>query len=216
MKRREGHRRVGRRILVVCEGEQTERHYFNTLRQTFRLSTENLMVRVAGGGSPEKIVDIAIQALTKASSSQPEAGLDAVWVVFDAERGGASRASHAVEAAVRAGVTPALSNPCFEFWLLLHERSDAPQLTAAEAKRRCDKRLGVPGSANAPAAFDDARLTASWQRAAENARAVRLRAANDESMPEEPAYAVVLARNPNTNVDQLVEVLASARPSATG
>jgi RloB-like protein len=106
--------------------------------------------------------------------------LDEAWVVFDAEIVPHSRAEQATATAESARMRPALSNPCFEVWLLLHAGQEASHLDAVAAKKRCRDDLGIPGPGKKPAVFDDPRLTAPWSSAAEHADARRKQIRADE------------------------------------
>jgi hypothetical protein len=122
-------------ILIYCGGVRTERDYFNALRRHMRRS--NMTVRVRQDG-------VAPEALVRAAAAfrdrQPGV-FDEVWCVvdtdeFDIEAAVASANQHRVSLAV--------SNPCFELWLLLHH-SDCPAYCngCAEVLRRL--RRHVPG-----------------------------------------------------------------------
>jgi RloB-like protein len=47
------------RVLIVCEGEKTERIYFKDLINHYRLSTANIEVCSSGGSAPKSVVDHA-------------------------------------------------------------------------------------------------------------------------------------------------------------
>ena len=47
------------RVLIVCEGEKTEPHYFGGLRLHYRLSSANIEITRAHGTDPMSIVSFA-------------------------------------------------------------------------------------------------------------------------------------------------------------
>jgi hypothetical protein len=200
-------RPTGRRILVVCEGKRDERHYIDSLRTTFRLSAANLIIESADGGSPDSIVAFAIAQKTRFGTGGAEA-LDEAWVLLDSEKAEHSGIQSAVDAAIEEGLQVAVSNPCFELWLLLHAQDRGANMTAKSAKRLLESELNIPGPAKAPASFNDERLTGDWQAAAARAEARRDRIIRDESLGGgEDAYRVVLLGNPATCVDRLIHAL---------
>ncbi len=113
-------------ILIVCEGKKTEPAYFLAMRKRLGLTSVEVEVIGGNGGSaPITIVDSAValklarEILAKNSVIHRE--YDYVWCVIDVE------APHPHESLYRAcnkatdnGLRMALSNPCFEYWYLLH------------------------------------------------------------------------------------------------
>src|SRR4051794_16354484 len=123
-----GRRRPTRRprecILVVCEGEETEPNYLEGLRKSISLST--LDVQIVGEGA--EIVGVVAEAVrlkeereAEAKESLRLAPFDEVWCVVDTERRNDNPSwERGVDRAAALGLHLAWSNPCFEFWLLLH------------------------------------------------------------------------------------------------
>ncbi|HKC62996.1 MAG TPA: RloB family protein [Pyrinomonadaceae bacterium] len=112
------------RILVVCEGRITEPQYFDA----FRREEENRLVDVridSEGGAPKTLVE---RAANRKKESEEEARrardenlkYDEVWCVFDVDEH--PRLPDARQQARDNGINLAISNPCFELWLLLHFR----------------------------------------------------------------------------------------------
>lgn len=112
------------RILVVCEGANTEKQYFEQFARFHRNSLVEVIVE-GGKGVPLTVVRVAKERKDRASSEarrKDDAFLEyqSVWCVFDVD-------DHpsVPEARVMAadnGIELAISNPCFELWLLLHHR----------------------------------------------------------------------------------------------
>jgi RloB-like protein len=100
-----------RTILVYCGGDRTEPDYFDGLRVSLRSSRVTVKVRKES---------IAPDALVRAASAYRDRRpnvFDEIWCVVDVDQFDIDAAS--LEAR-RYGVSLAVSNPCFEFWLLLH------------------------------------------------------------------------------------------------
>lgn len=111
------------RILVVCEGAETEGRYLEPLRDDLNLKPNIEIVRA--GKEILGVVEEAIQRRDEraaAAASPMVEEFDEVWCVVDTEQmihnktawdKGANRAK-------AAKLELAWSNPCFEYWLLLH------------------------------------------------------------------------------------------------
>ena len=109
-----------RRILIVCEGKETERNYFDQLRRE-GWAKENLAVTVkrGKGGSREQIARFAVRLKKEANTAcEP---FDKVWCVMDVEKP-TDRDDCRVALRILGGheIEPCLSNPAFEVWLLSH------------------------------------------------------------------------------------------------
>jgi hypothetical protein len=95
----------------VCGGQRTEKDYFNGLRDAFRAA--NIVIKVHGSsGAPLAVVKKAYELFTEDSDQ-----FDECWAVFDVDD---FDISNALKEARQREVNVAVSNPCFEYWLLLH------------------------------------------------------------------------------------------------
>lgn len=122
-RRRAPHRQAANRILVVCCGK-TEKQYFEGLKRSSHLTALKVVSEV---GSPEQLVDYAVEIRRRA-----EDGFDQVWCVVDVDEFDLSKA---VVAAERTAVSLAVSDPCFELWLLLHFRGHNAYIDGAKAAK---------------------------------------------------------------------------------
>ena len=131
----------GKTILIVTEGEKTEPCYLKGLRNRLRLSAVEIRVVTADGTDALSVVETAI-SLRDQRKKQSRSGVsvpyDTVWAVFDTERADTNPKLHdALQKAKANKINVALSNPCFEFWLLLHfEYTTAPFVACANVIRR--------------------------------------------------------------------------------
>ena len=129
-RRRPGNRQPKNRVLVVCCGARTEKQYLDGMRRHFRDSPIAVVVRPEAG-APSQLVDYAAKVWQRDIE-----GFDEVWCVFDVDDFEAD-IPKAVSMARRAKISLAISNPCFEFWLLLHFKEHSAWLngpTGAMAK----------------------------------------------------------------------------------
>jgi hypothetical protein len=109
-------------ILVCCEGNGTEPGYFRCLMRKSHNSLLRLDVK-RGGSVPKTLVDYAIDlrrdAEKRARRERDETlKYDEVWCVFDVDVH--EHLDAAIQRAEEKGINTAISNPCFELWLLLH------------------------------------------------------------------------------------------------
>lgn len=188
--RRAGTSAEAETVAIVCEGQKTEDIYFSGIRREFRLTTARLRV-VSLGADPLRVVQ-------EAESLRDE--YDHTWAVFDVEAPGAhaiphARFSQAVKRADHLGIRCAISNPCFELWLLLHFRSQTAFINneAIRAKvRQCPCEYDAKG-------FDFAKVWPHHRQAIQNAATLDVRQRTDN--------AELIDRNPWTSVHELVAQL---------
>lgn len=120
-------------LRIFCEGAKTEPYYIRSYIQDHFSSSRVgvIMVEDTRKNTPVQLVEEAIK-LKRSERSLPE---DEFWVVYDREAVGKySRAKHAEawEKARSAKIKVALSNVCFEYWLLLHLVNTAAAYTSCD------------------------------------------------------------------------------------
>lgn len=116
-------------MLIVTEGSQTEPKYFDY----YRTRRTNIDIQVLGskdsGGDTDylSLVRKAIHYIDKNELSAAHG--DTMWVVADGDinynnpdpvKAKTTQLDKARKMAAKAGIMVAISNPCFEFWYLLH------------------------------------------------------------------------------------------------
>ncbi|MFI7076420.1 RloB family protein [Micromonospora sp. NPDC049903] len=199
--RRQPGRREERKAYLICsEGENTETLYFKGLRRELRAGTVRIEV-FSGKGQPYGVVQKALtEAERAAAGGEP---YDEVWCVFDVEAPDPhAQLDAALGLAKQHRIHCAVSNPCFEVWLLLHFEN-LPHLTTDEACRRLERHPCGYRRRDKGLNFEALRLG----RAEAIRRASQLdRQQVGRSLPE---------RNPSTSVPLLVTALESdAGPAA--
>jgi hypothetical protein len=112
------------RILVLCEGKKTEPEYLRGLQCWCRNHLVEIVI------SKERGVPLTLVKLAKEQAAQARAdaqryhdeflAFDQVWCVTDVDEH--PNLSEAIDMAGANGIELAISNPCFELWLLLHFR----------------------------------------------------------------------------------------------
>ena len=126
LKRHRFQREPKRRFILFCEGKNTEPAYFNAVKR----ACVNALVEVEivpAVGVPYTIAERASErarseglAPAKRRKLNSFEETDQVWAVFDVDDH--PNFDDAVSLCEQARVRVARSNPCFELWLLLHER----------------------------------------------------------------------------------------------
>jgi hypothetical protein len=125
--RRAGPTRAPRKtFLIVTEGKKTEPNYLRALCRRLRLSIAEVVVHHPEATDPKNLTEAAIE-LGKARRREARNSLlvpyDEVWVVYDLEKlHDERRQLHKSQQGKQKahGVRVVTSDPCFEYWLLLH------------------------------------------------------------------------------------------------
>lgn len=115
-------------IYIICEGEETEIKYFKHFR------SRNCLVEVTPMPSKHKAAEHLVRhakGLIGQSEYHPKDG-DEIWCVFDCDDNSNESLNKAVELAEKSGYKIAYSNPCFEYWYLLHYVSHNGYLKGAD------------------------------------------------------------------------------------
>ncbi len=124
-----------RLIVIASEGKDTERIYFNALAKEYANPRVHVHVLERSGdeqnnSSPEHV----LKQLNDYKSQYELEDDDELWLVVDKDRWTEAMLSHvATECKQEISMHMALSNPCFELWLLLH-LEDVASLTSEEQK----------------------------------------------------------------------------------
>jgi hypothetical protein len=113
------------RVLIVCEGEKTERNYFDEIRRKFRISAAHIRVIPSEGTDPKSVVNFAEEEFNRNGK-----GFEKVYAVFDHDdHDDYANAIHMAEAKDKklkndekqpVAFEAIVSVPCFALWLLLH------------------------------------------------------------------------------------------------
>src|SRR5579862_1106584 len=143
LRRRRPFKEVKKRILIVCEGEVTERYYFSDLgHQTRSL----VRLTIKSGGTPKTLVEYAVELKVdaeQAAKREKDQNLtyDSVWCVFDVDEH--PFVPEARQQARDNRIEVAVSNPCFELWALLHFQDCRGHIDRRSIQRLC--RQHMPG-----------------------------------------------------------------------
>jgi hypothetical protein len=184
-RRRRPSRQPRTRLLIVCGATRTEPTYLSGLRQAAR--NPAVAVKVATHPrDPKSVVNYA----RKLRDQAPE-DFDQIWCVLDVDE---FEFEIALSTARQEQIALAISNPCFEFWLLLHHLDMTAPLSSPGAALRHLKG-SVPGYGKTDLRFND---FAKWvPDAVRRAKAL-------------PGSNEILGPNPSTGMWRLAELMTEA------
>lgn len=168
---------------MVCGGARTEPDYFAGLLRARRNPAVNVKV-IDEARDPDSVIRYA-----SGYADRSPTGFDQIWCVLDVDEF-SFRA--AVPAARRSGIRLAVSNPCFEVWLLLHHADVSGELANAQAAITKLVRH-VPGYCKTRLRFED--FAAGVEAAVTRGRVLY-------------AEGEGIGPNPSTGVWRLVEAIA--------
>jgi hypothetical protein len=196
LRRRTASRPERKTIVVFCEGEASEPDYLNALKRLPGVRG-NISINVEidpGQGVPFTLVKRAV-----ARSGDDE--VDECWCVFDVEwPQNHPNLDRAVRMAADHGIRLALSNPCFELWLILHFEYQTAFMSTDDAESKSRKLDGRAGKR-----IDGSQYIEHRRVAAERAASLAIRHARNQSpFPDD---------NPSST---MYELLAAIEPPCAG
>ena len=131
-------RLIGRRILISCEGEETEHKYFEDIRKSLRMEPNKIIVLEPEASDPLSVVRQVLDERDYRKQDKEWDEDDMAWAVFDGDEHKANNINNWQEALQLAQVNNiylAVSNPSFEYWYLLHYQDQNSSLTRQQAVR---------------------------------------------------------------------------------
>jgi RloB-like protein len=141
--RRAASRPIANKLLIVCEGQKTEPQYFKGIRQHKRLRT--LQVTIVDASGRTNPIAIINRAITERQTIQADKGWeanDSVWAVFDGDEHrhqDPQNWNSAIDKAKTQKINLAITNPCFEFWYLIHYQDATANMDAKTALKQLQK-----------------------------------------------------------------------------
>lgn len=121
-RKRPGAYRDARLVIIAAEGTNTEKFYFYDLAETYANPQIHVVVldRIETASSPGHIIS---QLDEFKARYRIKSGYDELWLVIDVDRWGEEKLADIARKAIQKQYHLAVSNPCFEIWLLIHHRS---------------------------------------------------------------------------------------------
>jgi len=125
-------------LLIVCEGSVTEPSYLEEIKRFYNINPANIVIHGERCGSSPKSV------VTFAKKESKEDDYDKVFCVFDRDKHDSfDSAIDQISSLNRNIKWPSfiaiISNPCFEFWILLHFRYTTKIYTPIAGKSLCQQ-----------------------------------------------------------------------------
>jgi hypothetical protein len=121
LRRKEG-AKERKSVLIVCEGKKTEPIYFNLLQKKLRMKLTDVEV-VHRNPAPISVVNHAIKlkkerAIVAGQKDSSKVEYEKVYCVMDVDKH--ESLLRAIDKAGANEMEVVLSNPCFEYWYILH------------------------------------------------------------------------------------------------
>ena len=133
LNRRKAFKEPRKSILIVCEGEKTEPIYFNALKKRLRLIMVDIEI-IGEGAAPINVVNRAISLREDrkiiANKSLTKAEYEIIYCVFDVDTH--ETLDQAIDKARGNEICVILSNPCFEYWYILHFRKTSAPFSSSQ------------------------------------------------------------------------------------
>lgn len=115
-------------LLIVSQGEVTEKEYFKKLRREIR--TVEITVNEKSK-DPRNIIDHTLNFIKYGSKD-----FDTIWCVVDVDNTKKDNFSSARAVAQKNGINIIISDPCFELWALLHRQNVCDPILTIDAQAR--------------------------------------------------------------------------------
>ncbi|EAI3764214.1 RloB domain-containing protein [Campylobacter coli] len=130
---RKARRKENEVILIVCEGKKTEVDYLRQLKDYLKLNNVRIDIFSSKNPSPLKVVKFA-------KEKSEEYFYNKIYCVFDKDTH--LDFNEAKQKCEQCNFEAIISNPCFEFWILLHfEYTTKPFGTNSPCKELIDNDL---------------------------------------------------------------------------
>jgi hypothetical protein len=182
------------------EGLVTEPEYIEAVKRSRQMRSVEVVIET-GHTDPIGIVNQAKARRKEACKTEP---FDQVWCVFDTEakrtqrcREGLREAINSADHARGGPIALAISNPCFELWIWLHEHDQNSWIASTDIQSRCtrvvDKHI---------VKVDE--LLSLYPDAKRRAEELDEKHESDKRKPED--------RNPSSGMHRLVDAILAAFP----
>lgn len=136
------------KIIIVVEGKKTEKQYFTNLKISFHKLTLHVEVHPGiGKYDALSLVKYASELKKKDLNNNVwDEQIDQIWVVCDTEGvQNVRKIQSAKMLASRNGIKLALSNPCFEYWGILHYQKTFRPFQTPEKVKQYLREAYIPG-----------------------------------------------------------------------
>lgn len=191
-------REIGRKVIIVCEGE-TEEIYFEAIRKSKKLQMLKIRVVNPDFSDPENIVKFAVDLRNEAKRQKNWLDKDEAWAIFDGDEHVANNPQNwnrALTLAAQETINLGISNPSFELWYLLHYQNQTANIHRAAAKKRLVSHLPAYDKTTD---FYESHFKSRTSQATSRAKKLLIRIQQDD---------LETYNNPSTRIHLLVETLS--------
>lgn len=123
-----------RLIIIATEGEKTEKQYFGMFNDNTRVQV--VILPTEHGKSDPKAILARLKDYYQEHALNVE---DELWLVIDVDRWGEANLSEVARQSKQLSFKLAISNPCFEIWLLCHFQNATEILNSLGMSGRCSE-----------------------------------------------------------------------------
>ncbi|MEO7331717.1 MAG: RloB family protein [Minicystis sp.] len=122
-------------FVLATEGTETERQYFLGLQARGIIDRSRIHLEVIATpredttSAPKHVLARLADFATRYRLIE---GMDELWLVIDVDRWPEQQLSEVAQEASQKRFSLAVSNPCFELWLLLHLRSEVAEIRCCD------------------------------------------------------------------------------------
>jgi hypothetical protein len=125
-------KKSARLIIIACEGKETEKIYFNAVKNS--RCAGNVHMEVLERDSTDSSPSVVYNQLKQFQDTYQLEDDDELWIVIDKDRWNTKTLAGIARLCTQSKFMHfAMSNPCFELWLLLH-CEDVASMSAEELK----------------------------------------------------------------------------------
>lgn len=189
-------------FLIICEGQETEKNYFNSFRAN--KSVEDFEVKGLGANTLS-LVQKALEIRANLEAKR-EAPFDQAWCVFDRDSFPAQNFNAALQLATQNGFHVAYSNQAFELWYLLHFDFHNAAISRTLYSEKLSAKLGFHYRKNSPLTYT------ALQQLGDEERAMKFADNLLKSCITEKGFLDPESNNPSTTIHCLVRELRDQGP----
>lgn len=153
-------------FVIATEGEVTEKIYFEKIRERFK-EKYNIFIEPSnrkGKSAPKHVIQRLEEFIRKNVTTRRKN--DEFWVVIDDDLRGKKQLDEVYNKCEQKKFKLALSNPCFEIWLNLHQKTPKCPKACRDYDKELTKLLQKPYKKND---YDAGKLIVEVLKAIENA-----------------------------------------------
>lgn len=127
-------------IRVLTEGRKTEPQYIKIWSRKYRNVVRIDIDKKDTGLAAASLLEQAREYKRQSRRTNPD--FDSIWIIFDVDENPDNTMSNVIQEARDSGIEIAISNPCFELWLVLHRQDQTRHIERDKIQKEA-KRLNM-------------------------------------------------------------------------